>query len=108
MKMKFSNLKYMAVAIALSMTASSCGDFLDRPTEDSYNEDNYYDTDDQCISVGQLRQFCCGRYTVLIPILDHDKQYADHYQHYSYHYDLDRNATASDLFLEGFSHRIIK
>ena len=50
MKMKFSNLKYMAVAIALSMTASSCGDFLDRPTEDSYNEDNYYDTDDQCIS----------------------------------------------------------
>ena len=48
--MKFSNLKYMAVAIALSMTASSCGDFLDRPTEDSYNEDNYYDSDDQCIS----------------------------------------------------------
>ena len=54
MKMKFSNLKYMAVAIALSMTASSCGDFLDRPTEDSYNEDNYYDSDDQCISVSQL------------------------------------------------------
>lgn len=50
MKMKFSNLKYMAVAAALSMTVCSCGDFLDRPTEDSYNEDNYYKTDDQCIS----------------------------------------------------------
>ncbi len=48
--MKFSNLKYIAVAATLSMTASSCDDFLDRPTEDSYTAENYYQTDAQCLS----------------------------------------------------------
>ena len=48
--MKFNQLKYSVLAVALSFGISSCEDFLDRPTVDSYNTDNYYLTDDQCIS----------------------------------------------------------
>ncbi len=47
--MKFGNMKYLfAILPALALT--SCEDFLDRPAEDSYNVDNYYQTDDQCIA----------------------------------------------------------
>jgi len=48
--MKLSNIKYLAVVALLGLTTVSCSDFLDRPTEDSYNADNYYNTDDQCIA----------------------------------------------------------
>lgn len=48
--MKMSSIKYMAVAALLSLTATSCGDFLDRPAEDSYNVDNYYHSDEECIA----------------------------------------------------------
>lgn len=34
----------------LTFTVSSCGDFLDKPAEDSYNVDNGYNSDDQCIA----------------------------------------------------------
>jgi hypothetical protein len=37
-------------AAALAFSVTSCGDFLDKPAEDSYNADNYYQTDDQCIA----------------------------------------------------------
>lgn len=37
-------------AAILALGITSCEDFLDRPTEDSYNTDNYYQTDDQCIA----------------------------------------------------------
>lgn len=37
-------------AAVFAMGMSSCSDFLDRPTEDSYNTDNYYQTDAQCIA----------------------------------------------------------
>jgi hypothetical protein len=47
--MKYMNsIKYLPVVAALTMSMSSCSDFLDRPTEDSYNVDNFYQTDDQC------------------------------------------------------------
>ena len=48
--MKFSNIKYGMFAAILALGITSCEDFLDRPTEDSYNTDNYYQTDDQCIA----------------------------------------------------------
>lgn len=35
------------MAVALTMGISSCDSFLDRPTEDNYNIDNFYQTDDQ-------------------------------------------------------------
>lgn len=48
--MKISNIKYIAIAVVAGMTLSSCSDFLDRPSEDSYNAENYYQTDDECIA----------------------------------------------------------
>lgn len=45
--MKLSNFKYIAFALLLGGTITSCEDFLDRPNEDSYNDDNYYANDDQ-------------------------------------------------------------
>lgn len=47
--MKYINsIKYLPVVAALTMSMSSCSDFLDKPTEDNYNVDNFYQTDDQC------------------------------------------------------------
>lgn len=34
--MKFSNIKYGMFAAILALGITSCEDFLDRPTEDSY------------------------------------------------------------------------
>jgi hypothetical protein len=48
--MKLNTIKYSLFAAALAFSATSCGDFLDKPAEDSYNADNYYQTDDQCIA----------------------------------------------------------
>lgn len=48
--MKLNTIKYSLFAAALALGTTSCGDFLDKPAEDSYNADNYYQTDDQCIS----------------------------------------------------------
>ena len=48
--MKINNIKYIALAVIIAMSLSSCSDFLDRPAEDSYNADNYYKTDAQCIA----------------------------------------------------------
>lgn len=48
--MKINNIKYGVFAAIFALGTTSCSDFLDRPTEDSYNTDNYYQTDDQCIS----------------------------------------------------------
>jgi len=41
---------YNIFCIAALLGLISCGDFLDRPSEDSYNADNYYQTDAQCIA----------------------------------------------------------
>ena len=47
------NIKAMGVGMLFSAALTcftSCDDFLDRPTEDSYNTDNYYASDEACIS----------------------------------------------------------
>ncbi len=48
--MKLNNLKYTAVAVVTALTMSSCDKFLDKPTEDSYNTENFYATPEQCLS----------------------------------------------------------
>lgn len=45
--MKILKVKSFAVAAILTVGFSSCESFLNRPTEDSYNIDNFYQTDDQ-------------------------------------------------------------
>ncbi len=46
--MKILNIKYLAIAAVLMTGFSSCEDFLNRPTEDSYTIDSFYQTDEQC------------------------------------------------------------
>lgn len=38
------SLKYSLVIAALGVGATSCNDFLDRPTDDSYTASNFYQT----------------------------------------------------------------
>jgi hypothetical protein len=45
--MKIKNIKYVALAAVFGMGATSCDDFLDRPTEDNYNQSNFYQNDTQ-------------------------------------------------------------
>ncbi len=48
--MKLNNsIKYFTLTVALGLGLSSCDDFLDRPAEDTYNVDNFYDSDSQCV-----------------------------------------------------------
>ena len=42
-------LKYIALSVVLVLTAASCDKFLDRPAEDSYNSQNFYQDEQQCI-----------------------------------------------------------
>lgn len=42
------SLKYSLVIAALGVGATSCNDFLDRPTDDSYTASNFYQTAEQC------------------------------------------------------------
>lgn len=44
-----NTIKYIIVAVIAAFTASSCEKFLDRPSEDSYNESNFYQDENQCI-----------------------------------------------------------
>lgn len=48
--MNIKSLKYIAAAAVLGLGMTSCEDFLDRPTEDSYVAGGYYKTDAQCIA----------------------------------------------------------
>jgi len=48
--MKYKYIKSIALASFLGLGLTSCEDFLNRPNEDSYNTNNYYSTDDQCIA----------------------------------------------------------
>ncbi len=47
--MKLNTFKHIALATLFGLGLSSCEDFLDRPAEDTYNVDNFYANDDQCI-----------------------------------------------------------
>ena len=42
-------LKYMALSLVVVLSAASCDKFLDRPAEDSYNSQNFYQDANQCI-----------------------------------------------------------
>lgn len=46
--MKIKNIRYWALATVLALGVTSCEDFLDRPSEDSYNISNFYQNDEQC------------------------------------------------------------
>ncbi len=46
--MKLHHIKKWALATLFVAGLTSCEGFLDRPAEDNYNVDNYYQTDDQC------------------------------------------------------------
>ena len=48
--MRLHQIKYMAIASMMTLTVSSCGDYLDKPTEDQYVADGYYKTDAQCLA----------------------------------------------------------
>ncbi|MCQ2223043.1 MAG: RagB/SusD family nutrient uptake outer membrane protein [Bacteroidaceae bacterium] len=48
--MKLKSIKYFAAAAVLGLGMTSCEDFLNRPTEDSYVAGGYYKTDAQCIA----------------------------------------------------------
>lgn len=48
--MNIKSLKYIAAAAVLGLGMTSCEDFLDRPTEDSYVASGYYKTDAECIA----------------------------------------------------------
>lgn len=45
------HIKYLYIAFAFTgvILTTSCGDFLDRPAEDSYNAGNFYKDDSQCV-----------------------------------------------------------
>jgi len=47
--MNIKNLKYVAAAMLLAVSMTSCEDFLDRPVEDNYNTENYYTDDASCV-----------------------------------------------------------
>lgn len=47
--MKLNNIIKGVMAGVLALSLGSCQDFLNRPTEDNYNVDNFYLNDEQCI-----------------------------------------------------------
>ncbi len=47
--MKINNIKYIILALLFGVGICSCDDFLDRPTEDTYNESTFYQNDEQCV-----------------------------------------------------------
>ncbi|WP_315448739.1 RagB/SusD family nutrient uptake outer membrane protein [Segatella salivae] len=47
--MKLIKYLYIAFAFTGAILTTSCGDFLDRPAEDSYNAGNFYKDDSQCV-----------------------------------------------------------
>ena len=47
--MKHIKYLYIAFAFTGAILTTSCGDFLDRPAEDSYNAGNFYKDDSRCV-----------------------------------------------------------
>lgn len=48
--MKLKYISSLALALTFGFGLTSCEDFLDRPTEDNYNADIYYQNDEQCLA----------------------------------------------------------
>lgn len=53
MKKYILNIKVLAL-VAVALLATSCEDFLDRPTEDAYTIDGFYQTDEQCFQAANI------------------------------------------------------
>ena len=48
--MKLNNtFKHIALAAFAGLALTACDDFLDRPAIDTYNVDNFYQSDEQCV-----------------------------------------------------------
>ena len=45
---KINKIKILSLICIMVLGFASCEDFLDRPAEDAYNLDNFYQTDEQC------------------------------------------------------------
>ena len=45
--MKYKNIFNAIIVAAVSFSLTACDDFLDRPSEDNYNVDNFYQNDEQ-------------------------------------------------------------
>ncbi|MDE6646524.1 MAG: RagB/SusD family nutrient uptake outer membrane protein, partial [Prevotella sp.] len=48
--MKFMNIKTIALVAVAGFGLTSCEDFLNKPTIDNYNANNYYSSDVECLS----------------------------------------------------------
>ena len=48
--MKYMNIKTVALVAIIGFGLTSCEDFLNKPTIDNYNADNYYGSDTECLS----------------------------------------------------------
>lgn len=46
--MNFSKIKYTSLAALMGLSFTSCEDFLNRPTEDGYVTDQFYQSDEEC------------------------------------------------------------
>ncbi|GHV58074.1 membrane protein [Bacteroidia bacterium] len=46
---KYKSIKYITLLFALGWIMVACEDFLNRPNQDGYNLDTFYQTDEQCI-----------------------------------------------------------
>ncbi|MBR1548310.1 MAG: RagB/SusD family nutrient uptake outer membrane protein [Prevotella sp.] len=47
--MNIKNIKYVAAAMLMGVSMTSCEAFLDRPVEDNYNTENFYTDDASCV-----------------------------------------------------------
>jgi len=47
--MKILNIKSLAIVTSMLLGMSSCADFLNRPAEDTYTTDGFYQNDAQCV-----------------------------------------------------------
>ena len=54
MKQLKNNIKTVGLMLLLLVAFSSCEDFLDRPNVDSFNADQFYQTDEQCYQAVNL------------------------------------------------------
>lgn len=48
--MNINSIKYLAFSAVVGLALTSCDDFLDKPTEDSYTSESYYGSDEECIA----------------------------------------------------------
>ena len=96
--MKLNTIKHIALATLFGLGMSSCEDFLDRPAEDSYNVDNFYANDEQCIQgVNPLYNSPWNDLLAWGGFLDTEILAGNYYKHQSPYLTFTVNGTDSDL-----------